>query len=110
MIRNESGDYLAEVIVFAKTAGLYPQLEKQLLYLSTYGDPDGDETYSRCDLYKDFAPHSFAFVMYRRSEDGEYKRWFNGGLIYQGPDCPAGGGPPSFTVSLTSGTGWFVHT
>lgn len=93
-------EYLDLVRDFAKSMGLEQQLQQKLDYLAEYGD--GNNT---CKLGKDFAPHSFIFTMFR---DGSY--WFNGGLIYQGPDCPADGSFPSFTVSLAKRTGWFVHT
>jgi hypothetical protein len=66
----------------------------------------------QCVLSRDFAPHSFRFGHYVSPEfasDGKRKFWFNGGLIYQGPNAPADGSFPSLTVSLSSGTGWYCH-
>jgi hypothetical protein len=61
-------------------------------------------------LYKDWAPMSFSFAIYRGEAIPE-NRIIVGGLIYQGPECPADGGAPSFTVSLDSKrVGWFMHT
>jgi hypothetical protein len=101
-------DYLAKVRAFADSLGLRDQLEKQFDYLSTYASNGGTKE-NVCIIGKDFAPHSFAFAIYQ-IRDGERRYWFNGGLIYQGPDSPADGGAPSFTVSLAEGRGWFVHT
>ena len=58
-------------------------------------------------LSSDFAPRSFAFahfVLPKYAANGQRSFWFNGGLIYQGPDSPADGSFPSLTVSLASGT------
>jgi hypothetical protein len=92
-------DHFEKVKAFAERVGLADQLQRQLDYL---GANDGAR---EIKLGRDFAPHSFTFAMYR---DGKYL--FNGGLIYQGPDCPADGSFPSLTVSLATGTGWFAHT
>ena len=89
-------DYVATVLAWAKSQSLAEQLQAQLDRLGSYAE---------CHLGKDFAPHSFSFAVYR---DGQFL--FNGGLIYQGPEQPADGSPPSFTVSLAEGTGWFIHT
>jgi hypothetical protein len=104
-------DYLESVRAFARRIGKHEQLQKQLDYLSTYGETDEYETL--CQLGKDFAPHSFSFRVLRvKRGDLESTATFrfNGGLIYQGPDSPADGSFPSLTVSLAEGTGWFVHT
>jgi hypothetical protein len=115
-------DHFASVCKFAAQIGLAGQLAGKLAYLDQYAyDPDGQEFQRRiekkCVLGKDFAPHSFSFAIYQRDLKVEnlgdaptWKFWFNGGLIYQGPDCPADGSFPSLTVSLAKGTGWFVHT
>jgi hypothetical protein len=114
-------EHLANVLSFAFRMGLGEQLFKKLIYLSNYAcHPDSDEETERepkrCILMADFAPHSFRFAIYRRNpklppdHTAGWKYWFNGGLIYQGPDCPADGSFPSLAVSLAEGTGWFVHT
>jgi Domain of unknown function (DUF4120) len=90
-----------KVKAFAEQVGLADQLQRRLDWLSHYG---AFEEYE-CRMGRDFAPHSFSFAMFK---DGKYS--FRGGLIYQGPDSPADGSFPSLTVSLASGTGWFVHT
>jgi hypothetical protein len=81
------------------------ELQKELDYLANYG---GTPDYTECQLYKDFAPQSFAFDMMRNG-----KRWFNGGLIFHGPHDNGGdGGAPTFSVNLNPDTRphWQVHT
>jgi len=98
---------------FASAMGLREQLEQQVHYLATYANHDGEQPTRQCVLYDDFAPHSFCFSHFmpaRYSKDNQRHFWFNGGLIFQGPSCPADGSFPSLTVSLASGTGWFCHT
>ena len=100
---SQCDTYLQEVREFAESIGLAEQLQKQLDLLGSYGGVG----VSICKLYKDFAPHSFSFNM---QWIDERRRGFGGGLIYQGPVCPADGSFPSLTVSLAKGTGWFCHT
>lgn len=92
--------------LFADTIGLRDQLEERLRYLDTYSEGD-ERGKSRCQLFTDFAPASFAFTMEVKNAKGEYKPWFNGGLIFHGP-CD--GGAPNFSVSLSDEPGWQVHT
>lgn len=103
---------LKEAISFAKKMNLGHQFCRQLEWLSRYGQTPEKflEQTVRCCLYKDFAPFSFEFVMQKKDSKGEWGRWFNGGLIYQGPGLPADGSFPTLTVSLHNQTGWFVHT
>jgi hypothetical protein len=98
-------DHLEAVRENARQMGLSEQLERQLCYLAGYG-----EGRNQVVLGKDFAPLSFDFALYRPGAKDARKFVFNGGLIYQGPSCPADGSFPSLTVSLASGTGWFCHT
>ena len=110
-------EHFGKVMEFAAEMNLVDQflsvLKRQSEYANgpgcSYDREEGKNT--KCELYSDFAPYSFTFVMFRQEEpDGEWKPWFNGGLIYQGPGLPANGSAPSFTVSLNKDTGWFVHT
>jgi uncharacterized protein DUF4120 len=110
MLNIKCQEHFDKVKAFAKEQGLLEQLEKQLNYLNFYGGGEEDPNYCRCDLYYDFAPYSFSFVLYRTREGEEPKMLMNGGLIFQGPKNPANGMAPSYTVSLAEGTGWFVHT
>jgi hypothetical protein len=102
---EETLDHLEAVRSWAHSAGLIGQLNRQLDYLADYGSNG-----YQCVLSKDFAPHSFTFGMYRPGTNETRTFSFMGGLIYQGPSCPADGSFPSLCVSLTPGTGWFVHT
>lgn len=105
-------EYWDKVQEFAAKMGLSKQLNGRLYYLANYGNNGDDyDGNTICLLGKDFAPYSFSFMMKRRKSTNEpYQNYFNGGLIYQGPNCPADGSFPSLTVSLAEGTGWFVHT
>jgi hypothetical protein len=114
-------EHLANVLSFAFRMGLGEQLFKKLIYLSNYAcHPDSDEETERepkrCILMADFAPHSFRFAMYRRNPElprdhpTPWKFWLNGGLIFNGPECPNDGSAPAYTVSLHNEVGWFVHT
>lgn len=106
---------LDEAIKHAASFNLLDQLFKQLVYLGGYGmDREQPLKVSRCTLAQDFAPLSFRFVMERGEmlspTEIKWDFWFNGGLIYQGPDIAADGSFPVLTVSLNDGVGWFVHT
>lgn len=104
-------DYFKAVWAFACTAGLREQLDQALLRLHLYAASWDDPGQTKAVLYRDFAPYSFSVDVSKREENGEYRHWFTGGLVYEGPDSPADGGGPSFTVSL-DGTrrGWYLHT
>lgn len=117
MINTDScKDYFDQVVAWAKENGLWENpeakldLKSQLDYLDTYADDNrvGD---TKCVLYADFAPQSFAFVMYTKGKDGEYHYWFQGGLIFHGAGS-SGAGAPELSVRLgdTSRAGWSVHT
>lgn len=117
MLDIKCPEYFAEVMRFATQTGLTEQLMRTLIREAEYANGEGcaydqsEGKNTKCEIYSDFAPHSFRFNMLCQKEpDGEWEFWFNGGIIYQGPEQPADGSAPSFTVSLNSGTGWFVHT
>jgi hypothetical protein len=104
--------HLQDVRDQADKLGLREDLEAVLARLSTWGHREK----SRCVLFKDFAPLSFAFNIEALLEDGTYKFDFNGGLIFHGPHDGFGdGGAPSFSVDLGSvfgeqKPGWSIHT
>jgi hypothetical protein len=110
MIVDRTDGHLEGVKSAAKKMGKLEQLEKELGYLGNYAQHDGRET--RCLLYKDFAPLSFAFTMEVRSpENPEWARWFNGGLIFHGEvDGYGSGKAPTYSVTLNPTDGWSVHT
>ena len=101
---------LIEARDHADRLGLRDQLEKQLTHLAHFGCSAEESQHIRCRLCPDFAPYSSGFLLERLKEDGQYQPWFNGGLIFQGPEQPADGSFPSLTVSLHSQRGWFIHT
>lgn len=111
---SECSEYVAQVKDFARSIDKLDQLEKELEYLNSYAcrldDDKLDLEKTRCVLYKDWATHSFGFMMMVRDKNGEYKNWFNGGLIfYQAGDTGVGG--PQYSVRLdNSTTGWSIHT
>lgn len=147
---------------FAQERGLLEDFEKKLKYLEEYAcrksETEIDLDYTKCQLFTDFAPHSFYFVMMLRNKfrnyecmdckhrwsanvlrnsespnlsgevtqqcpqcqsrntagdpiQKEYKRWFNGGLIYYGPQ-ENGVGDPQYSVRIgdTSQAGWSINT
>lgn len=86
----------------------HQSLAEMLDYLDNYASHRD----TKCMLYKDYAPLSFAFTMQvRKSPEEDYEYWFNGGLIFFGPH-ETGVGDPQFSVRLgdTSEAGWSVHT
>lgn len=113
VIHESARPRLREAYEHAKRLGpdIVKQFLKTLLHYNEYGAriEGGVDPVARkeCEfiLYPDFAPYSFSIVFKRRG-----RFIFNGGLIYQGPDSPADGSGPSFTVSLSRNVGWFVHT
>lgn len=89
------------------------QLEDKLSYLERYRDGT-----CLCDLYTDFAPHSFGFTIYGPvKENGKRDHWLTGGLIFYQPSDTGVGGP-QFSVRLGAGKGrlsperphWEIHT
>ena len=139
IVHEESRPHFLSVLNFAMERGLLDQFLHQLQFLTTYANGDGclhdrnKGSNTRCRLYKDFAPYSFQFTIQSLkkpdadgprtflkfndadwqeyiSDDRNWNRMMEGGLIYQGPGNPADGSFPTLTVSLAKGTGWFVHT
>lgn len=105
MLKIADPEYFTQVLEFALANGCAKRLLERLTYLADYG---GNPTFTTCTLQRDFAPYSFGFLI---EKDG--KPWFNGGLIYSGPDQPLNGGAPAFTVGIgidSSTHGWSIHT
>ena len=99
-----------EIVAFADRVGLRQQLDDKLLYLDGYAE-NGEPGKSRCILARDFAPYSFGFVMQVKDSSGEYRTWFQGGVIFHGHHDNGGDGSyPTLAVSLSPGTGWQIHT
>ena len=78
MIDDRSMGRLEEIKEFAESRGILEKLEFELNYLHNYGQQE-----TRCLLFTDFAPHSLAFTMQVKNRNGEWERWFNGGLIFR---------------------------
>ncbi len=65
-------EHYDKVVAWAHQNYCLEKLKEKLDYLTTYADSK-----CVCELYSDFAPHSFEFAIIK---DGKF--WFNGGLIY----------------------------
>ena len=123
VVHESARKRFVECMEHAAKHGLLEQFMDKLFYLHTYANGEGctydrrKHANTRCTLYEDHAPLSFAFCMEKTElyrdvapELTEWKPFFGGGFIYQGPGQPADGSAPSFTVSLAEGHGWFTHT
>lgn len=113
MLIDKTDGLLDEVREFADSIGMREQLEKQLDYLDNYAcHPEEDAVKTQVELTRDFAPHSFNFVILgRKTPNDEYRYWFNGGLIFHGShDGFGSGAAPTLSVCLTPTSGWAVHT
>ncbi len=122
MLLIENKKYFDDTIAFAKEIGFYEPtdpmrdgnnyLKNRLDYLGKYGGTNEDGTdRTRVRLFKDFAPHSFGFVIESKNSDGEWATWFHGGLLFHGHhDGNGSGAAPTFAVTLTPVAGWMVHT
>ena len=113
MLLIEDEKYLADVVAFAKSSGLYEGeantlLKNQLAFLENYGGPNGK---MRVRLGRDFAPYSFSLVFEKQDEKGEWCSLMFGGLLYHGPiDGCGSGSAPTFAVTLERVVGWAIHT
>jgi len=104
---SRAEEALAEARRHAEKAGLVEDLQKNLDYLGTYAGAER----TRCRLFPDFAPYSFEFVMEKLDSEGQWKRWFNGGLVYHGGhDGHGSGSAPTLAVTVSPTTGWSIHT
>lgn len=95
-----------EAMAFARKIGEFENFKQMIQYLHNYA---GKEK-TVCELYTDFAPHSFQFSMQRKREGGRLDMWFNGGMIYHGPLDNKGNCAEPFTVQLAPNDGWSLHT
>ncbi len=104
MLEVQCHEHLDAVKTFAASIGKLAEFQAQLDFLDSYGnhglpaDAPG-RIENKCVLTRDFAPHSFEFMIYRPAKDGGWARWFNGGLLYYGPR-DNGVSAPQFSVSL----------
>jgi len=113
MLIDKTNGYLGIVKEFAKKIGKEDNLQENLDYLNGYANDDSPECKhkTQCFLFKDFAPYSFEFVMQAKNKNGEFQRWFNGGLIFHGIHDGFGSGAlPTLSVCLNPTDGWSIHT
>ena len=102
-LRVECEEYFKQVCDFAAKAEASEALTKALNRLRAMA---GDGI---AHLHSDFAPHSFAFVIF----DEAGKRGLMGGMIYSGPNQILNGSAPTFTVSIEPPSNehkWSIHT
>ena len=110
MLKIQCLEHFEEVKKFAERRNLSEDLQKSLDYLNMYACHEEDLERTECDLYSDFSPFSFTFQMKIKNKNGQYERWFNGGLIYFG-EGDSGVNFPQFSVRVGStNEGWSVHT
>jgi hypothetical protein len=108
----EDKTHFDRVVEYAKSIGLYESapdyngaLKSRLEYLENYGGGK-----MRVRLMRDFAPHSFTFVIEQPAGEG-WRHLFTGGLIFHGPhDGFGNGGAPTYAVALAASVGWSIHT
>jgi len=100
----ECKQHYEDVIQFAEEHGCRDQLNSMFARLAGMTSwPD------LCFVHKDFAPHSFAFMI----GDGKQRRQLMGGLIYSGPAQSLDGSAPTYTVSVEPPSNehkWGIHT
>lgn len=98
---NESGEHLRDTIAFAKKVNLLESFDKAMDSLRRKTKNGYVVT-----LYKDFAPYSFYFEVFK---DNQFAG--NGGVIFHGHHDGFGSGShPTFSVTLTPTSGWSIHT
>jgi len=106
----EDKAHFESVLAFANKVGLRAQLDDKLKFLDEYAE-HGERGKTRCRIYRDFAPYSFAFLIEQRNGNGGYQAWFNGGLLFHGAHDNGGDGSfPTLAVCLNPSVGWQIHT
>jgi hypothetical protein len=78
---------------------------EELRFLRDYACHDDEDKQAgraktKCLIYTDFAPLSFFFNMQIRQNDGTYKPWFPGGLIFHGTHDGGGDGGDDINAQL----------
>lgn len=105
-----ASERLGEAMTFAANNGLLQHLLDKLNYLANYGHGSSPE-YSKCTLYRDFAPLSFTVIMAMKEPNGDFRHLFEGGFIFHGPaDGFGSGAAPTFSVTTEPTFGWSLHT
>ena len=108
---SECKEYFDKVMQFAEQVGKLEQFKSKLNYLDNYACHESPLD-TKCILYPDFAPYSFEFVMLKRNKNGEYERWYNGGIIFHSSHDGYGaiGSAPTLAVCINPTDGWSIHT
>ena len=86
MLRITNKEYYEQIVQTAQKRGILHRLQHKLEYLRHYGCSDDDPDRCMVDVGWDFAPMSFSLMWYFRTEEGNYKHWFSGGLIFYEKD------------------------
>jgi hypothetical protein len=109
MLKVMDADHLAKARAHADSCGaqVREQFEEQIAFLENY-----QGGVCLCELHKDWAPHSFRFVLLgRENEHGERRRMFDGLLAYYGPHENGVGMPQlSVTLSPSETPHWTINT
>jgi hypothetical protein len=89
-------EYYDGVVDFATKSGQLDKLQRELGYLDNYGIGEGEpKDKTRCDLYRDFAPQSFYFVLYTKQSVRDWEcqeckhRWVGPPRVEAAIPCPA---------------------
>lgn len=112
--KGAAQEYFDSVVKKCTERGLLEAFNRDLQYLREYGESPEDPGRFEVRLFSDFAPLSFSVEFWRRTMDGTYKFYFNGGFIfYEGSQNGVSG--PQFSVSLSALNGdqrprWELHT
>ena len=110
ILDDEQLDRLEQVREFARLMGLDRQLETPALLPGPRVVRREDRSVRARLRLRTALVQLRRYILPAYARSGERTFSYNGGMIYQGPSCPADGSFPSLTVSLASGTGWFCHT
>jgi hypothetical protein len=89
MLRIIDREHYDKVRSFAEQHGCLESFQNRVGYLTTYGchtDDGTDMSRARVNLGWDFAPNSFGFAIEFRQEDGTYKHFMSGGMIFHEAD------------------------
>jgi hypothetical protein len=98
---DKTGGLLDKIKKHADSSGLADNLKECLCKLERHGRGGCTVT-----LYPDFALLSLYFEVKKQG-----RLVLNGGMIYHGShDSGGNGSSPTFSVSLTTTTGWAIHT
>jgi len=86
--------------------GIADRFHKAFTRMHLYGCSWTDPERARVTLYaQDFAPKSFLYSIEFRKEDGSYKHFLSGGLIFYG-ECNERGN----LIRKDEHTGWGMHS